>query len=116
MKLIIAGSRNMKLKYELIEHLLINFKINDIDEIISGGATGVDSSGENFAKIYDIPIKKFEANWNIHGKAAGPIRNKQMAEYANALLLIWDGQSKGSTSMKQCAIDNNLLIYEVIMK
>lgn len=60
--------------------------------------------------------KEFPADWKAHGKAAGPIRNKQMAEYADALLLIWDGESKGSASMKNEMLKLNKPVYEVIIK
>lgn len=40
-----------------------------------------------------------KADWDAHGKAAGPIRNRKMAQEADALLLLWDGKSKGSASM-----------------
>ena len=41
----------------------------------------------------------FNADWNKHGRAAGPMRNKQMADYADVLIAVWDGQSKGTKNM-----------------
>ncbi len=87
----------------------------NISEVVSGGAIGVDLSGENFANIFGFKLKKFPADWETHGKAAGPIRNKQMAEYADALLLIWDGKSKGSTNMKTQMIKLKKPVYEIII-
>jgi len=125
MNLIIAGSRNIDtLSKYWFRDTLLNFKIDcrkladpiQIYEIISGGAKGVDSCGEKFASSYLIPKKIFPANWKNHGKAAGPIRNKQMAEYADALLLIWDGESRGSASMKREMEKLNKPVYEVILK
>ncbi len=87
-----------------------------ITEIVSGDAHGVDTSGENYADAADLPVKFFYPDWDTHGKAAGPIRNRRMAEYADALLLIWDGKSKGSASMKAEMTKLNKPIYEVIMK
>ena len=59
--------------------------INTIDpvEIISGHAPGADTLGEKFAKAYGYPLKIFLAEWNKYGKAAGPIRNEEMAKYAS---------------------------------
>ena len=34
-----------------------------------------------------------------HDKAAGPIRNRQMAEYADYLIAFWDGESRGTRNM-----------------
>lgn len=56
-------------------------------------------------------MKVFPADWNKYGKKAGPIRNKKMANYAEALLAIWDGKSCGTKNMIQQAKENNLRIY-----
>jgi hypothetical protein len=55
------------------------------------------------------------ARWDTEGKAAGPKRNKRMAEAADALILVWDGKSKGSASMKSEAQKRGLKIFEVII-
>lgn len=70
-----------------------------IAEIVSGGASGVDALGARWAKEHDIPVKYFKARWDLHGKAAGPIRNGEMAVYADALVAIWDGKSPGTMNM-----------------
>lgn len=119
MKLIIAGSRTItELRPTWFESTChqFGFGIGSIEEVVSGRAHGVDSLGENFANDAEIPIKMFPADWDKHGKSAGHIRNKQMAEYADALLLVWDGESKGSASMKQQMIKLNKPIYEVVIK
>lgn len=115
MKLIIAGSRYINLEPAFIFGCFHQFKLSAI-EIISGGASGVDSSGENAAKISGRIINRFLADWKAHGKAAGPIRNKQMAEYADVLLLIWDGKSKGSANMKKEMQKLKKPIYEIILQ
>lgn len=120
MKLIIAGSRTISglSKYffrDTLNILGIDFRNPDnITEIVSGCANGVDKNGEHFASSYHIPIKRFPY-LSEHGKAGGPIRNKQMADYADALLLIWDGKSKGSANMKATMLKLNKPVYEVII-
>lgn len=115
MKLIVAGSRHLTLNYEFIEQCRQAFALRP-SEIVSGGASGVDRSAETFSEAINYPISIFRANWNKHGKAAGPIRNAEMADYADALLLIWDGRSRGSASMKAEMKKRNKPIYEVILK
>src|SRR5271154_6817028 len=100
MKLIIAGSRNMWIRTDELLDLLNYFRLFEITEVVSGGATGIDSDGEEFARTHNISLKRFPADWNKYGNSAGPRRNKQMADYADALLLIWDGKSRGSANMK----------------
>ena len=69
------------------------------EEVICGMARGADTWGRKWAEHHEIPIKEFPADWEKCGKAAGPIRNKQMADYADAaIVFIWDG-SRGSKNM-----------------
>lgn len=105
MKLIIAGSRDLSPTVTDLEYLF-NIIIGGVDnkrfkEIVSGCAKGVDTSGELLAKKYQIPIKKFKADWDKYGKAAGPIRNKMMADYADMAIILINDLSKGSLNMIQ---------------
>lgn len=70
-----------------------------ITEVVSGCATGIDRLGEQWARANNIPIKEMPADWNTHGKSAGPQRNRAMAEYADAAIVVWDGKSHGSRNM-----------------
>ena len=100
MKLIIAGSRNLNITSDNI-YDFISCLDSEINEVVCGCARGVDKAGERWANKMNIPIKHFPADWGKYGKSAGYHRNVEMAEYADALLLIWDGSSKGSKHMKE---------------
>lgn len=101
-RLIVAGPRDYTDEETVFYHIT-QFKLRyGIDEIVSGGATGVDSLAEKYAAVYQIPLKVFPADWKQYGKAAGPIRNRQMAEYANALLA-FDKGTRGTRNMIQTA-------------
>lgn len=104
MKLIIAGSRtftNYKKLCQECDHLLQDQ--TDI-EIVSGAYfRGADKLGEQYAKERRYKLTPFPANWNQYGKAAGPKRNQQMANYADTLIAFWDGKSKGTKNMIQLA-------------
>lgn len=97
MKVVIAGSRDITDRMGLVK--AIKQSGFEITEVVSGCARGVDKLGEAWARANDIPIKEFPADWNKHGNAAGPIRNAEMAEYADALIVLWDGESKGTKNM-----------------
>lgn len=97
MKVIIAGSRDITDKWAIVEAVGATDWI--IDEVVSGAARGVDTLGEEFAAIHNIPIKQFPAEWDVHGKSAGYVRNYAMAQYADALIAVWDGKSKGTLNM-----------------
>ena len=104
MKVIIAGSRTIN-DPKLIHRAVCNAfgsKGIEITELISGTANGVDKLGERWALKNNIPVKRFPAKWQVDGKLdkqAGFKRNFQMAQYADALILVWDGQSHGSANM-----------------
>jgi len=116
MKLIIAGGRDFPIDQaeSLIRSALATHSLTDkVCEIVYGGCRGIDSAAYNIANgIW--PTKLFPADWSTHGRAAGPIRNRQMAEYSDALLLIWDGKSRGSANMKAEMQRIGKQIYEVI--
>jgi hypothetical protein len=117
MKLIIAGSRTIHLAPPVMESILVDLcNIRSAEEIVSGAAKGIDTSGEWFADRHGVPIKQFPADWDKHNKAAGHIRNKEMADYADALLLIWDGESRGSKNMKENMTKQGKPVYEVILR
>lgn len=113
MKTIIAGSRTITNPVFLAKAIAESGFF--ITEVISGRAPGVDTLGERWARMKNIPITLFPANWAEHGKAAGPIRNQEMAEYGDALLLVWDGKSSGSKDMLSRAKARGLQVYVLII-
>ena len=117
MKLIIAGSRHLDVPPAFVYFCAYKWGIaEDVTEVVCGEALGVDQSGKELALMNQSPLKTFPANWKEHGKAAGPIRNREMAEYADALLLIWDGVSPGSKNMKKTMEELGKPVYEYIVK
>lgn len=117
-KIIIAGSRHLIVSNAFISELMKQFDIYPT-EIVSGGAKGIDSCGEEWANHMNIPIQPFyvtEEEWDTLGLAAGPIRNKKMAKYGDKLLLIWDGMSKGSRNMREEMLKQQKNVYEIIIK
>jgi hypothetical protein len=97
MKVIIAGSRNLE-NYLLVEQAMHRCGY-DVTEVVCGCADGADTLGERWARINNIPVTEMPANWDRDGKAAGPIRNREMANYADAAVIVWDGNSPGSRNM-----------------
>lgn len=70
-----------------------------ITEVVSGTARGVDKLGETWAESAGIPVRRFPANWRKFGRAAGGFRNSEMADYADAAVILWDGESSGTLDM-----------------
>lgn len=109
MKTIIAGSREVD-KYSILIKA-VRVSGFDIGGVVSGGAKGVDLLGERYAKQYKLPLYIFKADWNKYGKGAGYIRNIDMAKNAEALLAIWDGESRGTKHMIEEGKRQGLLVH-----
>jgi len=119
MKLIIAGSRT--LSSDSLVHAAItlhNINQGEIEEVVSGCAKGIDTSGAEYAANVGKIVKSMPADWNKHGRSAGYIRNSEMANYGDALLAIWDGHSKGTQNMisEMEKLGKPVYIMEVYLK
>jgi hypothetical protein len=110
MRTIVAGSRNTQMAvhkvFKAIEHC--GFPVT---EIVSGSGGNVDHAGEYVAGVKHLPCHRFPAYWTKYGKSAGPRRNREMAEFADALIVIWDGKSKGTKNMIAEAQKRGLRIH-----
>jgi hypothetical protein len=109
MKTIIAGSRIVN-SYAEVKKAIVESGF-DIDTVISGHAQGADHWGELYAQQNNIDLVIFPANWGKYGKSAGMIRNEKMADYADALIAIWDGESRGTLGMIKLAQKKGLKVF-----
>jgi hypothetical protein len=110
MKVIIAGSRN--LGFDALIRALYHCEFTqDITEVVCGGAKGIDKAGKEWAEVCEIPVKMFPAEWDKYGRAAGHLRNEEMAKYADALIAVWDGVSPGTGNMVKNAVKYDLLTF-----
>lgn len=115
LKLVIAGSRGIT-DYTILCNAIAQSDFSDITEVVSGCARGVDTLGERWAKSANVPIKEFRADWGRFGRGAGKYRNSDMADYCDAAIILWDGESKGTLDMidkmrrarKRCEVYNEL--------
>lgn len=99
MKLIVAGSRSITDEKVLFRALDEYPNLRQPHTIVSGRARGADTLGEEWANCMGIHLKLFPADWNTHGRKAGPLRNIEMGNYADVLLALWDGESRGTQHM-----------------
>lgn len=112
MKVIIAGSRGVTDLAQIYDAVVAS-KF-DVTEVVSGTAKGVDKLGEVYASQTLIPVKRFPAQWKDlevpgavikqgqygpYNALAGFHRNQRMAEYADALIAVWNGTSNGTKHM-----------------
>lgn len=109
MKTIIAVSRGIT-DFQVVLDAVILSEFN-VTEVVSGTAKGVDQLGEKIAATFRLPVKRFPADWDKYGKSAGMIRNKQMGDYADALIAVWDGKSRGTKQMIEYAKSKGLKVF-----
>ena len=125
-RIIVAGTRTFS-DYELLRNRLDDFisklKQKHPDKqvvIITGAAKGADQLGSFYARSHNIPLKEFPADWTTYGKAAGPIRNQQMLDYAlheiPVLIVFWDGESRGTKNMMNIAKRHNVQTEIVLIQ
>jgi hypothetical protein len=110
MRVIIAGSRKGA-DWSDVVSAVASSEFYKMTTIVSGTARGVDQLGEDFAQEYDINLVRYPAQWDVHGKSAGYKRNELMAQNADALIAIWDGNSRGTKHMIDIAHRYNLIVY-----
>ena len=103
---LVCGDRNWTNREAIIAWLS---KLKDwgYDTVIEGEAKGADSIARDEAKEMGFEVIGFPAKWDLYGKAAGPIRNRQMlVEGKPDLVLAFHSDiqhSKGTASMLRLA-------------
>jgi len=88
-------------------------KHGKIDLLISGGATGIDDIADKVVAkaVTGKSCKVIEANWYLHKKKAGTMRNEEMAKMADAAIILPMPDSKGSWHMNRVARAMGLKVH-----
>ena len=107
MKIAIVGSRDC-----IIEDP--DAYIPACDEIVSGGAKGVDTCAAEFARRNGIRLTEFLPRYDLYGRAAPIVRNRQIVDYADRILIFWNGISRGTLSVIRYA-EKQKKEYRVIL-
>jgi hypothetical protein len=107
---IIAGGRDNHSYYDVDDAVMASGFV--ITEVVSGYARGIDTAGEAWSIVNGLGFAKpFPADWDRYGNSAGYRRNAEMADYAEALVAVWDGKSKGTKSMIEIATQKDLEVF-----
>ena len=94
-KVLICGDRNW-LKWEPIRAWLCKLQDWGYDTVVEGEARGADTLAREEAEQLGFTVLKFPANWNQYGRAAGPIRNREMLDQHPDLVLAFHGNISAS--------------------
>lgn len=99
-RVIVAGGRDFGDEARIKRVLDALLDPSELDYVIvSGCAKGADTLGIEYAERRGYSVEEFPADWEQHGKAAGPIRNQEMSQVADILVAFWDGKSRGTKDM-----------------
>lgn len=118
MKLIIAGGRDILVSLQEIDAMVQMHNLKPT-AVVCGKAPEVDTSGEVWANARGLPVILFPPQYHLfpdRPKYAPIARNKDMAREGDALLLIWNGRSPGSSSMRLEMKHLKKPIYEFKLK
>lgn len=96
-RLLVCGGRDYHNETELFG--VLDRIVDRVDVLIHGAARGADSVAHRWAEARGIPIESYPANWNKHGRAAGPIRNTQMLEEGRPDLVVAFCGGRGTQNM-----------------
>ena len=115
LKMGVIGSRTFE-NYPLLEmwikRCMTKYKV---DFIVSGGrrpdGKGADTLAENYADQNKIDKIIFPADWDLHGKIAGPLRNEKIAKYSDFILSFWDEVSGGTQDCMDKAFAQNKVSF-----
>jgi hypothetical protein len=112
-KVLICGGRDFDLKDEMFAFLDLINKDLQFTTVIEGDARGADKLAGEWAQARDIPVEKYPADWENHGKAAGFIRNKQMLDEGTPELVIAFPGGNGTANMVKQAREAGVKVVEL---
>ena len=118
MRVLIAGSRTYT--YDTVIDSLIRGLQAEHDSlrVINGQAKGADMLAHDLAEAYGAITVPFPADWDKYGKAAGPIRNKQMLDEGKPDMVIAfldrpESESRGTANMIKQAQKAGVPVYVI---
>lgn len=110
---LVCGGRDFTQMAKLCNTLDALHSIHSFTKLIHGGARGADRLAGWWARTRNVEELKVPADWDAYGKAAGPIRNEDMANMKPNLVVVFPG-GRGTASMRQIAEEHGLSLYIVL--
>ena len=113
MRVLVCGGREYS-DFEQVDRILdLLREVEPMEVLIQGGATGADALAKAYAECKGIPIITEEAEWHLHGKAAGPILNEAMIKKHKPTILIAFPGGKGTENMIRLARRYKIKVIEI---
>ena len=120
LRVLVCGGRdysNVEQLYKILDWVDGSWEsvdsIGPISTIISGHARGADQLAEKYANEKNIPLEIYPAQWDVHGKSAGVIRNQEMLDEGLPDLVVAFPGGKGTDHMVKIAQKANVSMVQV---
>ncbi len=110
MRLLVCGGRT----YDDAKAVYRSLDTLNPDVVIHGGANGADTLADNWAEDNGKEIEVFEADWDRHGRAAGPIRNQAMLDEGRPDAVLAFPGGPGTEDMIARAKRAGLHVYQYV--
>jgi len=92
------------------------FRVLDLlrpTHVAQGGAPGLDAIARDWCAVRGVACVTYPADWSLHGRRAGPIRNREMlSEERPDALIVFPGNA-GTRDCKAQARAMGVLVLEV---
>lgn len=114
LKCAIVGGRDFD-DYDFMKKVLDEKfdNLSFVESIVSGGAKGVDTLAERYAKEIGRPMVVFKPDYKRYGRGAALIRNTQIIEYSDVVYAFWDGRSNGTRDAINKAQKMGKILYVI---
>ena len=113
MRLLVCGGRDFNHYGMVCGALSAVHKKHGIMLLIHGGCSGADQLSAEWAEGLDIPTRAYPAEWDKHGRKAGPLRNQEMIDHGKPDALVAFPGGRGTADMVARAKAANIPIWEI---
>lgn len=113
LRVLVCGGRDFRDKSFLFATLDRLHRERGIAVIIHGDANGTDYLANRWAGERPVHVLAFPADWNKHGRAAGPIRNQRMLDEGKPDLVVAFPGGRGTEDMKCKARKAGITVIEI---
>lgn len=113
MRVIVCGGRKYNNAQRLYSILGKLHRERGIDIVIQGGAAGADDLAKGWAHAHGINTITYAAEWDKHGRSAGPKRNQAMLERERPDAVVAFPGGRGTADMVRRAKAAGVRIWEI---
>lgn len=111
--MLVTGGRDFSYPQAIASTLMRIHRKSRIKLLVAGGAKGVDSHAEKWARGIGLPVCVHYAKWNLHGRYAGPKRNAEMADHHPEAVVVAFPGGRGTAHMVSVARKRGMPVLEI---